>query len=889
VSPAETGANPNHLSCESVDFYYHAFGNKTGDFGLYEQRRTTKELYMRKRLLIAMLAMLTASHIVAQSGMTDNQVADFVAEQTKQGASRQEIVTQLVQRGVTQEQIRRLQKKYEQQVAGNSLGAIDVTAGSKTMKDRMRRENGDERRELQESAQRNGSPYRVKDTNPKTQVRTHTFDEDDPTFTEVDQSIDFLMPGQTAQSSAPTKGGSGRVIFGHDIFNNKQLTFQTSMNIATPNSYVLGPGDVVNIDVWGSSQRSFSETISPDGDIVVPDIGVIQLAGLSVSQARTRIRNSVGARYQDSKIQLTLGQSRTITVNVMGEVKVPGTYTMSAFSTVYNALYMAGGPNEIGTLRSVKVYRQGRLLSNVDVYDFLLNGRLTGDVRLQDNDIITVSPYEQLVCISGKVKRPMFYEMKVGESAATLISYAGGFTGDAHTKAVRINRKAGENLAVFNVSEFDLAQFKLMDEDSVIVDANLNRYQNMVELRGAVFRPGRYQLGGDITTVKALIEAAAGLKENAIGHHAVMHRLKPDRTLQVVSVDISGILEGVVPDVPLCNEDVLYVGTMEEQQHERVVNISGEVLYPGTYQYAEDETIEDLIIQAGGLTEAASLSKIDVARRVSDPDATKSTNQISQNFSFQIDRDFRLNATNDFYLQPYDEVYVRRNPSYSELQNVFIEGEIEFQGTYALSDKEERLSQVIAKAGGLSPHAYAEGAKLLRRMTSEERDQMALIIRTAQRNTGKDSIDVGKLLAETNYRVAIELDEALKHPGSEADPILRAGDHIVIPRFSNTVSINGEVLYPNTVQFKKSLKARDYIQQAGGYTNAAKKSKTIIIYSNGYVAKADSRHHPAPGCQIVVPSKRAGRPFSLSEILSVGTSTASLATMIVTLSNLINK
>jgi protein involved in polysaccharide export with SLBB domain len=570
----------------------------------------------------------------------------------------------------------------------------------------------------------------------------------------------------------------------------------------------------------------------------------------------------------------------------MGEVKVPGTYTMSAFATVYNALYMAGGPNDIGTLRNVKVYRKGKLLSSVDVYDFLLNGKLSGDVRLQDNDVITVSPYEALVNITGKVKRPMFYEMKKTESAATLLRYAGGFTGDAYTKAIRVNRKAGAGYSVFSIGEFDMSSFKLMDEDSVSVDSTLNRYQNMVEIRGAVFRPGMYQVGGEINTVKALVEAAAGLTEGAISQHAVMHRIKADRTLEMMSLDLRGILEGSVPDVPLKNEDVIYVANRQERDEKKTVTINGEVQYPGVYRFADNETIEDLIIQAGGPTESASLVKVDVARRITNPNATEAGENIAQNFSFKLNPDFTIADQPDFTLQPFDEVYVRRSPEYYEQQNITIEGEIQFQGIYALSSKNQRLSEIIKQAGGLTKRAYPEGTKLLRQMTQEERDMMETVLRTAQRNSGKDTIDVKKLLTNATYPVGIELEKALKYPGTEDDPILREGDRIVVPQYDGTVKINGEVLYPNTVYFKDGKNADYYIDLAGGATSTAKKSKTIIIYMNGMVARADRKHKPRPGCQIVVPTKKQRRGLGLQEWLSIGTSTASLGTMIATIANL---
>ncbi len=841
------------------------------------------------------LATLIASVVVcatmswAQSGMTDNQVMDYVIEQNANGVSRQQIVTQLMQRGVTIEQIRRIQKKYQKQIKNGALGADDITAGSKEVKNRMREQNGEKRQEQKAQDKKKASQFRIKDTKKKNQIQKHTYDDDDADFVEMDEAMDFMMPDSLKyydEKLMKDKDEDKRKIFGHDVFNNKNLTFESSMNLATPQNYRLGPGDVVNVDVWGASQESVSETISPDGTITIEGIGVIQLGGLSVSQAKARLKRELGPRYQGSKIDLTVGQTRTITISVIGEVKVPGTYTMSAFATVYNALYMAGGPNEIGTLRNVKVYRNGKLLSNVDVYDFLLNGKLSGDVRLQDNDVVTVAPYEALVNITGKVKRPMFYEMKKTESAATLLRYAGGFTGDAYTKAIRINRKAGAGYSVFSVGEFDMNSFKLMDEDSVSVDSTIVRYQNMVEIKGAIFRPGMYQVGGDISTVKGLVEAAAGLTEGAIGQHAVMHRMKTDRTLEVQSLDIVGILEGTTPDVPLRNEDVIYIASREENQELRTVSINGEVHYPGTYRYAANETIEDLIIQAGGTTEAASLVKVDVARRITNPNATEADDQIAQTFSFKLTPNFEIQGQPDFTLQPFDEVYVRRSPNYTEQQNVTIEGEVQFEGTYALSNKGQRLSDVIQQAGGLTKRAYPEGTKLLRLMTPEERDMMETVLRTAQRNSGKDSIDVRKLLTNATYPVGIELDKAMANPNSDDDPILRDGDRIVVPRYTNTVSINGEVLYPNTVQFREGENADYYIERAGGTTSTAKKSQTIIIYMNGMVAKADRKHKPKPGCQIVVPTKRQRQGLGLQQWLSIGTTAASLGTMIATIANL---
>jgi protein involved in polysaccharide export with SLBB domain len=796
-----------------------------------------------KKILFICFMTLTCHHASAQTSMTDEQVKDYAITLKNKGLSKEQIYMELLKKGITEAQLKSLYSKYEnQKESDNSSDHKNMSKGTTS---RMRSVNSEQREEF----------------------KTHVED--------FNTSMDEI--------------NTHRKIFGHDVFNNKNLTFQSSMNLATPQNYVLGPGDEVNVDIWGNTQESMTLPISPDGTIVINDIGVIHLGGLTVSQAKAKLKKEIGPRFLDSKIELTLGQTRTITVNVMGEVKVPGTYTVSAFSTVFNALYMAGGPNNIGTLRNIKVYRRGRLLSNVDVYEFLLNGKLSGDVRLQDNDIITVSPYEALVCITGKVKRPMYYEMKKNESALTLLNYAGGFTGAAHTRAISVFRKTEPKLSVFSVGEFDYSSFHLMDEDSVCVDATLNRYQNMVEIKGAVFRPGKYQVGGDITTVKALIQAADGLKEDAISTHGVLYRMKPDRTLEALSVDLGNIINGTVADPPLQNEDVLYVASNETLNMKKIVTIKGEITNPGEYPYAESETIEDLILRAGGLTEAASLSKVDVSRRIADPYSKEGTDSISQMFSFNIDPDFTINEQDEFRLLPYDEVFVRRSPGYNTLQNVIVEGEVFFEGNYALKNKTQRLSEIIKAAGGLTKEAYVEGTKLLRQMTEEERAVAETLLRAAYRNAGNgnDSIDIKKLMSGNDYPLGIELAKALEHPGTDDDPILREGDRIIVPRKTSNVTINGEVLYPNAIRFKEGKKAKYYIEQAGGYTSSAKKSKAFIIYMNGMVAKANSKNLPAPGCQIVIPSKKQKNPMGLQQWLSVGTSAASLGTMVAAIANLL--
>lgn len=834
---------------------------------------------MKKAIIFALLMLIVPLCAMAQSAMTDDQVLSFVLKEHEAGKSQQQIVTQLMQRGVDIQQIRRVRKKYQNQIDQKGLGAVaDKAVGN--AESRMRDNNGGTAA-TERTAMQNNSNYRVSGLNGG--------DGGDGLL--MQDELGGILPADTAtlyKQLLEQYEGNRHKVFGRDIFNNKNLTFEPNMNIATPQNYRLGPGDAVIIDVYGASQKTINSSVSPDGDIVVEGFGPIQVSGLTVGQANARIAAQLGARYSSSKVKLSLGQTRTITVNVMGEVLAPGTYTLSAFASVFHALYMAGGTNTLGTLRNIKVYRDNRLITVVDIYDYILNGKLTGNVRLADGDVIVVGPYDSLVTIDGKVKRPMIYEMKKNESLGSLLKYAGGFAGNAYRKSVRVVRKTGREYSVYNVNEFDTNSFLVADGDSVTVDSILNRYDNTVEVKGAVFRPGKYQLGGEITSVRSLIEHAEGLTENAFGAHAVMHRMKADRMLKVVSIDVDGIMSGTVADVPLQNNDVLFVPQKSETMAERTITIHGEVNYPGVYKYADDETIEDFVLQAGGLTDAASLVKVDVARRVSNPKALADDSIIARTYSFALKDGFVIDGTPGFALKPFDEVYVRRSPGYSRQQNIRVEGNVMFAGTYTLSSDNERLSDIIKKAGGLNSLAYAPGARLERRLTPEEKMRMQTVLKMARTQSGsKDSIDIDKLDIGNTYSVGIELDKALTKPGGDADIVLREGDRLIVPEYNGTVKISGDVMFPNTVAYEKGKSGSYYINQAGGWGNRAKKTHTYIIYMNGTVAKLGRGAKILPGCEIVVPSKPESNGKSLAQWLAIGTSTASIAAMIATIINVL--
>lgn len=844
--------------------------------------------------------MLLPTVAAAQSSMTDEQILQFVMKENANGTSQAQIVTKLMQKGVTIDQIRRVKDKYERQAKNKGLGT--VTPKNEEESDGRQRKNNSKKKSSNNDDEESPQ-YRLKDTREKKKNRNEevVYDETNEDWLMMQDELNTFIPDTTAMLEKLLAEKRKKKVFGRDIFNNKELTFEPNMNIATPQNYILGPGDAVYIDIYGASQKTIESTISPDGEVTIEGFGPVQVSGLTVAQANARLRSTLGARYSSSKIKLTVGQTRSIMINVMGEVKNPGTYTLPAFATVFHALYMAGGTNDIGTLRNIKVYRNNRLVSVVDIYDYILNGKLTGNVRLADNDVIAVGPYDCLVNITGKVKRPMFYEMKRNESVGTLLKYAGGFTGDAYKKSVRIVRKTGREYSVYNVDEFDMSAFQLADEDSVSVDSILPRFSNMVEIKGAVFRPGMYQVGGDINSVRTLIEHADGLREEAFTARAVMHRMKKDRTLEVVPVDVEGILDGTVPDIPIQNNDVLFIPTKQEMMEEQTITIHGEVQYPGIYKYADNETLEDFVLQAGGLKQTASTVKVDVSRRIVNPKALTTDSVIARTYTFALKDGFVIDGTPGFKLMPFDEVYVRKSPGYYKQQNVVVEGEVMFSGTYTQSKKNQRLSDLIKSAGGVNDRGYIAGARLERKVNDSERARMEAVLKKAKEEAEqmeieaakenkkldlKDSEKIKKFEVPEYYSVGIELDKALANPGCDADIVLREGDKIIVPQYNGTVKINGAVMYPNTVGFQKGKKAKYYINQAGGFSQKAKKSQTYIVYMNGTIAKVSQNAKPKPGCEIVVPEKEINK-MTIAEKMTIGTSVASIATMIATLANIL--
>lgn len=797
-----------------------------------------------KKILILMFIALCSVQANAQA-MSDKAVIQYAKNGVNQGKSQKQLYQELLLKGVTKDQMLRIKEEYERQQAKTN----EVRAEQKADTQRVNPEKRDDSEKAQNNNMREAAPV-------------------------------------------------GNIkVFGRDIFNNSNLTFEPSLNIATPVDYRLGPGDQLVIEVWGASQANITQKVTPDGYITIPDVGPIQVNGLTVQAASNKIRAKLSKIYSgmgttnvdlSTDVKVSLGQIRTIQVNIMGEVAQPGTYALSSFSTVFHALYKAGGISQLGSLRNIKVVRGGRTVATVDVYDYILHGRSHSDIRLQEGDVILASPYDALVLVKGKIKRPMYYEMKRTESIRTLIDYAGGFTNDAYTSAVTVERNDEKERTICSVDDMNYGVFKVKDGDVVSVGAILDRYNNRIEIKGAVYRPGFYELGKEISTVRDLITKADGLLEDAFTNRAVLHRENLDKTLEIISVNVKGVLDGTEPDITLQRNDVLFIPSKYDLEAKGTIEISGEVYSPGIFPYAENTKLEDLIIMAGGLTESASKVRVDIARRLNDPNSTKKQKEISKMFSFAVKDGFVVEGDPGFILEPYDQVFVRRSPGYTPKVNVSITGEVEFEGSYALNERNERLSDLIARAGGLTGFAYLKGARLERQLSEEEYLQAKeLLTMVASNNqiSGNDSIIIPAV--SRTYTVAIDLEKIMSNPHSSLDPVLQDGDAVIIPQLMTTVQVTGSVRKPNSVVYNPDMKLKDYISEAGGYAERARKSGTFILYPNGHIKELGrnaSAKEIVGGAKIIVPQKGRSQ-WNLGTTLSSITTSVSMLAVIASLIN----
>ena len=849
---------------------------------------------LKKSLILCwMLLALSATPWAQGTGMTDQQVTEYVEMGLQQGKSQQQIATELARRGVTREQAERVRKLYEQ--SNKNKGNASAQAVDRN-RDKQKLASDQEYvgRDFNfESGKATGTPQSKVYKYITTQEFKMEEGKDSLTFS-IDKSGNLVSKdGMTIFKEELSEDQ----VFGRNIFNTSSLTFEPSSNLPTPANYRLGAGDEIIIDIWGTNQVSIQQTITPDGAINIDNLGLVFLNGMTINQATSYLRKELNKIYAGltdenptSQLKVSLGNSRTIQVNIMGEVYQPGTYSVSAFSTVFHALYNAGGVSDIGSLRNIQVVRGGKKIATVDVYEFIMQGKTRDDISLQEGDVVIVSPYEALVKIEGNVKRPMKYEMKSNETVATLLKYAGNFASDAYTRSMKVVRQNGKEYQIFTVDDMDYSVFQLKDGDVLTAEAILNRFENKLEVKGAVYRPGIYQFGGDLNTVKQLIEKADGVMADAFLGRAVLHRQREDLTKEIVQVDLKGILNGSKPDIALQRNDVLYIPSIHDLQDMGNIEVFGEVARPGKYIYADNMTLEDLIIQAGGLLESASTVKVDVSRRIKNSKSTAAAATIGEMHTFALKDGFVVDGEAGFVLQPYDQIYVRRSPGYQPQVNVTVEGEILYDGTYALTTKSERLSDLVKKAGGATPYAYIKGSKLMRKANEEEIKRMADVMKIMQREMGALS-DSLKLEVANVYSVGIDLEKALANPGSDADIVLREGDQLIIPELTNTVKINGAVMLPNTVSFIKGKSAKYYVSQAGGYANGARKTKAFIIYMNGQVAelKGTGKSQIEPGCEIVVPvkDKTKADKWNVQTILGIASSIGSLGLTAASVANIL--
>lgn len=788
---------------------------------------------MKKFITFILLLCISTLTVIAQS-MTDTQITEYAKQRHSAGVAQSTIITELLEKGATREQLIRVKQNFE---AKNKAANTDAAAPQEI--DRTRVSNGE----------KPGDDFGSLDISG--------------------EETDVAVNADATKSS----------IYGHDIFRSKMLSFEPNMSIAVPESYVLGPGDEVIIDVYGDSQRNDKLKIAPDGTVTTTYGGPINVSGKTLAQAQNAISARLRQYYAGSTIRVSVGQTRTITVNVMGEVLTPGSYTLSAFASVFHALYQAGGVNDLGTLREIKVCRKGRVVTTVDVYDYILNGRLTGNIMLEDNDVILVDTYQNLIEVRGWVKRPMIYETKSGESLSKVLSYAGGFKGGAYAELVTVERTGSTDSYVYTISEDEYTRFPVTDGDIVTITRSENRFSNMAEIKGAVYRPGRYEIGGNGQSVRSLIEQAGGLKEEALRTRAIILRMRPDRSREAITVDLEGIMAGTVADIPIKNEDELTISSREREISGQQLIIAGEVYSPGTYHYAENMTVEDLITIAGGLKQSASLLNVEVSRRIVDPEGDDDKPQRAEIFNVKIKNGLSIDTQTAFKLQPYDEVFVRKSPAYSEQKSIWIGGEVLFEGRYVLENQDERISDIIKRTGGFTSKACIRDARLKRRMNETELLRRTKLIQKAENSA--DSISLAKLDLNETYYVGIDLNEAITNPGSSADLVLRDGDELIIPQLENTVKINGEVLYPNTVTYIEGKKLSYYINQAGGYTKEAQTKQAYIIYNNGQVSRAN-KGTLQPGCEIIVPTKKhKENSKTVATTLSITTAIATIAAVLV--------
>lgn len=696
-----------------------------------------------------------------------------------------------------------------------------------------------------------------------------------------------------------------RRIFGYNLFNTIKFDPTPAINIATPSNYILGANDQLIIDIYGYSQATYKSIISPDGYITLDRVGLVYLAGSTMEQAREKILNKLSKVYigllpyagnpANTHLVVSLGNIRSIKVTITGEVIAPGTYTLSSLSTILNALYVCGGPNELGTYRKIQVIRNNRVVATLDLYEVLMRGYAKNNIILQDQDVVQVTPYVARVAMQGNTKRNGLFELTENEKLQDAIAYAGGFNQYAYKHRLKVHRNTSRERRIIDVMESDFATFNVMSGDSIVTERLLERYENMVSIEGAIFRPGQYSLDNN-TTLLELIKSAEGLRGEALTGRIAIVRTRDDMIIENISVNLDDIMKGKAADVPLKREDLVTIPSIFDLTEPAYVRIQGAINNPEGEEgielpFVRNLTIEDVLVKVGGLSESASLSRVEVVRRKRNVDPTSANAQISDTYEFNIRPDLSVEqAGNNFVLFPFDEIFIRKSPNYVKQAFVDVEGEVIFPAKYGIKSKDEKVSDIVKRAGGLTPQSYLEGATLIREVQLSEieiEQRRKTINEIANSVKGNQAIEVEDVDATKKSLIGIDLRKILENPGSSEDMILQDGDVIRIPKRLETVRVQGEVLYPTTVKFFDRDNFMNYISKAGGFTKRSLKSKSYVLYANGSVDRTrrflfvNIYPRVAPGSEIIIPQKTATAQQQISQVQNLlGTVSATITTLI---------
>jgi protein involved in polysaccharide export with SLBB domain len=863
-----------------------------------------------KRTITAVLffcSVVISQVVSAQTNYSDIKVDDLTDVQVRQLMQRAESVgyndAQLGQmaaaQGMAPEEVQKLSlrvEKIRKQDGSSDSGSSKGNSNNKNQSDSQSQED-----------QFSGRSYDQSDRSDTT--RNKRINLNDKSKEQMKDAFGNLIPK----------------IFGAELFKNNDITFEPNLRMATPKSYIIGPDDQLLIDLTGDNEANYKLQVSPEGTIRLQYVGLISVGGLSIEQATSKIRSAMsktytGLRSGRTNVSITIGNIRSIKITLLGEVVKPGSYTLSSLSTVFNALNASGGPNENGSFRKIQVIRNNRIISTIDVYDFLLKGIQTGNVRLQDQDVINIPVYQTRVEMSGEVKRPALYEVLNTESLEDVINFAGGFSNKAYTAKIKVLQNTNKERRITDVTADNFAKYNPLNGDKYVVEAILDRFANRVEIKGAVFRPGQYELENGLT-LKQLILKADGLKEDAFLNRGYISRLNTDNTLALISFDVDKVLKGTEQDIPLRREDKVTISSIFDLRDEYKVDIKGEVRFPGTFDYGEGMNLQALIQMAGGFKEGATPNRIEVARRIKNGDANSLSAKTADIVNINISRDLKLEDST-FVLQPFDIVSIRSAEGYQVQKQVKVEGEVLYPGIYTITNKDERISDIIKRAGGLTVLSFAEGASLKRPGPDqvEERDSIdrfGNIIKPRSTTTasktakekqklemqklanlkrlqasGDNSVtDTAQLVQESKILgsdlVGIDLVNILKKPRSRYDLLVEDGDVISVPKQLQTIKVTGEVLRPINIVYNRNRGMKDYINGAGGFTYNANKKGAYIQYANGSVDANRKflffNNYPKvkPGAEIFIPKRAPREKLGVAGVVGITSALATVAAVLI--------